>query len=378
MASNTATMASVQVPPLQEAAEDVKVELLIGESSLPSTLSDADINLLGANAFHHWGGEGSECASFIRRYSDFKPIADAVEKARRLGLPDPVADFNAQNEAMGQAWQDYVATNMQITARSQGFSSAEELTASFVNHHISSIEALKYELTEQDKAVLSACLARFYQCDVGPAPFSLIDVAKRRYRNNCSEDVISCSAHMRAMATHWLRHPPQFFTMRELEELVVLSLFHDVYYYDDFVHHDSRILKDLGAYLLVTEGNAHSRAAALINSHLKISEEREEVESLFFCGNKTPSRADPVDAQLEALKQEWVQVDWYLSTTAGSVVGQELAHHTFSEGIVCLPLAFFHHHLGRFFTMHRCEQGGHVIIERRHGSRRPEQEEEAR
>jgi hypothetical protein len=335
-------------------------EVTIGESNLPATLSDEEINALGS----------CECASFIRCYSDFKPIADAVEKARRLKLPDPVADFDARNEAVGQAWRDFVRSRIQVKAHSNGFATAEELTEDFVNHHITSIEALKYELTAQDKAVLGSCLARFFQCDIGPAPFSLIDVAKRRYRNKSSEDVISCSAHMRAMATHWLRHPPQFFTIRELEELVVLSLFHDVYYFDDFVHHDSRILDDLNEYLLVTEGNTHSRAAELINSHLKISEDREEVQSLLFCGNRTPSRVDPVDAQLEALKQEWVQVDWYLTTTGGNVVGQQLAHSTFSEGLVCLPLAFFHHHLGRFFTMHRCEQGGRVIIERRIGSAR--------
>lgn len=35
----------------------------------------------------------------------------------------------------------------------------------------------------------------------------------------------------------------------ELEELVVLTLFHDVYYYDDFPHHDSRTLDLFKPYL---------------------------------------------------------------------------------------------------------------------------------
>jgi hypothetical protein len=33
------------------------------------------------------------------------------------------------------------------------------------------------------------------------------------------------------VATHWLRHPPGAYTVSELDELVVLSLFHDIHYY---------------------------------------------------------------------------------------------------------------------------------------------------
>ena len=44
------------------------------------------------------------------------------------------------------------------------------------------------------------------------------------------------------MANYWLYNPPSSLTKTELNELIVLSLFHDLYYYDDFINHHIRIL----------------------------------------------------------------------------------------------------------------------------------------
>jgi len=44
------------------------------------------------------------------------------------------------------------------------------------------------------------------------------------------------------MANYWLYNPPPSLNKTELNELIVLSLFHDLYYYDDFINHDIRIL----------------------------------------------------------------------------------------------------------------------------------------
>lgn len=133
----------------------------------------------------------------------------------------------------------------------------------------------------------------------------------------------------------------------------------DIYYYDDFVHHDTRILDDFGAFLVSTSGK-NSRPAQLINSHLKLAEDATKVSALQFGGDGL-DRCE--GAQMDALQQEWVQIDWYLSTTAGEKFGQRL-HHGRSEGMVALNLAFFHHHIGRFFTKHKAEVGSHFVIER--------------
>jgi hypothetical protein len=134
----------------------------------------------------------------------------------------------------------------------------------------------------------------------------------------------------------------------------------DIYYFDDFAHHDTRVLNDLGPYLISNEGT-NSRPAQLINSHLKLAEDAGKVAALQFGDSGHDDRC--AHAMMDALQQEWVQIDWYLSTTAGDRFGQQL-HHGRSEGIQMLNLAFFHHHIGRFFTKHQSEKGHRFIIER--------------
>ena len=51
------------------------------------------------------------------------------------------------------------------------------------------------------------------------------------------------------MANYWFNNPPLFINSSELDELIVLSLFHDIFYFDDFINHDVRILKLFNPYI---------------------------------------------------------------------------------------------------------------------------------
>jgi hypothetical protein len=196
-----------------------------------SGLTDEEINHLGSK----WCRKGVDCATFMRYFTNFKPLADAFEKASRTGSPidfmvngEALTEevFRTKNAEMGATWKAFVDANLDDMARSQGLEKGSDLTADFVSHHITSIEGLGYKFAPEDKKILTEALTRFFKCDVGPAPFSLIEVATRGYDNKNANDVITSAGHMRAMATHWLRHTPEYFSLRELEELVVLSLFH--------------------------------------------------------------------------------------------------------------------------------------------------------
>ena len=46
-----------------------------------------------------------------------------------------------------------------------------------------------------------------------------------------AEIPVTVAEHCLQVATHWLRHPPGAYTVSELDELIVLSLFHDIHYY---------------------------------------------------------------------------------------------------------------------------------------------------
>lgn len=192
-------------------------------------LTDEVINHLGSR---HCAGV--DCAVFLRHFCCFKPIADAVEKASRSGLPLDIVvggqtitagEFKELNNKMGTVWKAFVDAIIDSKARSEGLKGSN-LKADFVNHHMTSIEGLGYSLASGDKIILEKALLRLFDCEQGPAPFSLIEVATRAHDSRNADDVITAACHMRAMATHWLRHPPECFSLPELEELVVLSLFH--------------------------------------------------------------------------------------------------------------------------------------------------------
>lgn len=78
---------------------------------------------------------------------------------------------------------------------------------------------------------LTQGLSRFYKCDIGPAPFSVAAVDQIDVNN--ADITLTVSEHCLQMATHFMRHPPRAMAVAELEELIVLALFHDVWYYGE-------------------------------------------------------------------------------------------------------------------------------------------------
>lgn len=235
--------------------------------------------------------ETKSCRHFISKWDSYKHLANEVVNTEKISGKDYVAppgsEIAMHSDGIQKLWFDFITKEMSKRAKDSD-SSVEELPKTFAKSHVEAIIKLGYTLNEEEQAALSAALERFYLCDIGPAPFSAHEVADANLPECCSE--VTVSEHCLQMATHWVRHPPACFTIKELEELVVLSLFHDVYYYDDFVHHGSRALELLKPWV------TSDTVAELIGDHIHLECDDEAVQSLQFA---TP---------LDALKQEWVQM----------------------------------------------------------------------
>lgn len=239
--------------------------------------------------------EAKSCRHFIDKWDSYKNLAnEAVAKEKESSKEEiypPGSEIAIHSDAIQKLWLDFI--NKEMSRRAQdSHVTVDELRKSFAKKHIDAIIKLGYSLNEEEQAALAAALERYYLCDIGPAPFSAHEVADANLPECCSE--VTVSEHCLQLATHWVRHPPSFFTIKELEELVVMSLFHDVYYYDDFVHHGARALALLKPWV------TSNTVAELIGDHIHLECDEEAVQNLQFA---TP---------LDALKQEWVQMGKYL------------------------------------------------------------------
>jgi len=228
-----------------------------------------------------------------------------------------------QSIEMNADWKALIDKGIALRAKKEGLS-AEEMPQRYADEQIKEIERLGYVLDKDMKNTLVQALTRFFICDIGPATFSILAVLGDDKQK--ANKMITVSHHCLQMATHFLRHPPSFMNVRELDELVTLALFHDVYYYDDYLHHDARVLDIFGKYLKT------DYAKQVIGDHLNITPDREAVRKGQFKSN------------LDMLKQEWVQMDWYLTMV-------NLQKESPKPGLnTVLPLEFFHHMLGRVLT----------------------------
>lgn len=270
--------------------------------------------------------EAMGCQYFMQRFDQFKRVADA-QVVKEKETKSRSMEFELLNDWMAEAWQKVVATGLQERATAAGLADPQELQRNFAQGHIQQICDLGYALDDAAKEALAAALERFYVCDIGPAPFSLHAVVDADQNDHMV--TVTVSEHCLQMATHWIRHPPKFFTGGELEELVVLALFHDVYYYDDFPNHDTRTLDLFRPWL------AFELPQQIVGHHLDLAPDPGKIKSMNF---STP---------LEALQNEWVQMDWYL--TMINMKQKGTVKNRVGDGIT-LPLEFFHHYLGRFLT----------------------------
>lgn len=237
-------------------------------------------------------------------------------------------EYDLLTDWMVDEWKQVIDTVLVGRAADENIDDPKQLQKNFAQEHINAIESLSYCLDEAAKETLAQALERFYLCNIGPAPFSIH--ALENEEKISDKITVTVAEHCLQMATHWLRHPPSFMTALELEELVVLTLFHDVYYYDDFPHHDARTLELFDKYL------RFPIPKQIVGDHLTYSPvAHDQLISFSF------------DSDIETLQQEWVQMDWYLTM----VNLKQKADVSKRQGDgVTLPLEFFHHALGRFLT----------------------------
>ena len=132
------------------------------------------------------------------------------------------------------------------------------------------------------------------------------------------------------MANHWINNPPSFLTKSELNELIVLSLFHDIFYFDDFINHDTRILELFNPYI-------KSKIIKLIvGTHV----------DLIPNTNTHTNEKNPI----EILIDEWTQMDWYytsnIKSNNKSNNKSNKSNKSNNKVNKILPLNYFYDHIG--------------------------------
>jgi hypothetical protein len=251
------------------------------------------------------------------------------------------SEYDVMEGKMGEEWINMVNRMLEQRAKAQN-TTREAMEDAYVQKHLTGITALGYTLTAEAKACLEGMLRRLLICDVGPAPFSVHAV--EGLMGHMEEDAcVSVTNHCLQVATHWLRNPIEMFEVLELEEFIALSIFHDIYYYDDFTHHDTRPVEDMKPFLRFT------RPAEVIGGHLNHRPDAKALKSMKF------------SSEMEALKQEWVQMDWFL-TMVSMRPKEDAVENNRPKDDVVLPLEFFYHIIGRVF-----DHSDSLVVEVYHG-----------
>ena len=184
----------------------------------------------------------------------------------------------------------------------------------FTNTQIFNIELLGYKLLERDKIIMNKAFNNWLLCNTFPAPFSITSVFnKQKYNYNM---LITVAEHCLYMATYWYYNPPIFLKPYEINELIVLSIFHDIFYFENFQNHDKMVLKLFTPYIqseLIRE---------IIGTHLDF------ISNKNYNFNDTPS---------VKFKKKWSMLDEYFTDTIYE-----------NDKIHILPLEFFYKHIGDF------------------------------
>lgn len=231
-----------------------------------------------------------KCKHFVKRWEEFETELHTKD---HVVLSESDA-FGLLSSEKKEAWRAVIQDGMDAHSRDEGSEyfkiSPDEQPRVFAAKHINAIADLGYPLNSEHKDVLQTAFHWFYVCDVGPAPFSLAAIFEQQTSD--SDVAVSVANHCLQMATHWLRHPPACMTVLELDEFIVLSLFHDVFYYEDFANHDTRILDLFGRFL------RFKQPRKIVAGHLDLKPDAAKLKSRNF------------DSEFDALKQEWVQMDW--------------------------------------------------------------------
>ena len=259
---------------------------------------------------------------FLNEWFDFKIFANeqikltCARKSITVCSNEAINKFKISNNNIVEKWLNLTHNILD---------KKEIIDNHFVNTQILNIELLGFELLETDKAIIGKALNTWLLCNVYPAPFSITSILKEKKKRGCNEikDVnnsipITIGEHGLSMATYWYRNPPDFINSSELTELIVLSIFHDIFYFIDFVRHDEVLLELFEPYIkseIVKE---------VIGSHLDYLPEEFDTEN---------------DTKIEKFKKEWTKMDWYLTDTTFENKEDHI-----------LPLKFFYKHIGEFLT----------------------------
>lgn len=219
-----------------------------------------------------------------------------------------------------------------ISTHKKMMSSRELVISNFVEGHISSIEKLEYKLNDTSKDVLKEAFTKWFLCNQCPVPFSVISILHEEKKRGCnlikssdkkdSTSLISVAEHCLAMATYWYNESPKSITSSELDELIMMSLFHDIYYYEDFINHDIRIIDLFRSYL-------HSdNIKRIIGMHFDLVP-LDNPEYIF-------------NSPIEELTNKWTELDWYYTL--------KKPMFPTSKNDEYLPIETFYHIIGRVMT----------------------------
>jgi len=277
--------------------------------------------------------------SFLNEWLDFKELADEQVSNKQVsnkqsGLLIRNLEYKAMNAKVVRLWLEMVNRCIDKKAKLQNFKNHTDLINLFVNKHISAIKGKGYKLNDGSLKILNHAFTRWFFCNQSPAPFSITSILREEKKRGCSlikeadkkdaTQFITVSQHCLAMASHWFRYPPSFLSPSEIDELIVLSLFHDIFYFDDFINHDKRILQLFQSYV-------HSdKVKKVVGEHLDLLP-----DNTINLVSKTP---------LEVLQYEWTQMDWYLTLTTPLLKTDE------NKDSIFLPIKSFYDHIGRFMT----------------------------
>jgi hypothetical protein len=277
--------------------------------------------------------------SFLNEWLNFKELADEQVSNKQVsnkqsGLLIRNLEYKAMNAKVVRLWLEMVNRCIDKKAKLQNFKNHTDLINLFVNKHISAIKDKGYKLNDGSLKILNHAFTRWFFCNQSPAPFSITSILREEKKRGCSlikeadkkdaTQFITVSQHCLAMASHWFRYPPSFLSPSEIDELIVLSLFHDIFYFDDFINHDKRILQLFQSYV-------HSdKVKKVVGEHLDLLPDNN-----INLVSKTP---------LEVLQYEWTQMDWYLTLTTPLLKTDE------NKDSIFLPIKSFYDHIGRFMT----------------------------
>jgi hypothetical protein len=198
-------------------------------------------------------------------------------------------------------WQNIIYNCLDKQNISINITTRELVISNFVNGHISSIEKIGYKLNNNSKDVLKEAFTKWFLCNQCPAPFSVISILHEEKKRGCNlikdsdkkdaTNLISVSEHCLAMATYWYNESPKSITSSELDELIIMSLFHDIYYYEDFINHDMHILDLFKSYIY--------------------SDNIKKIIGMHFDLVPVNNPKYIFKSDIEELTNKWIELDWY-------------------------------------------------------------------